>query len=133
MHELPYCLSLLDVVKRETEKHHIAKITDIDLAIGELSGVVDSCMELYFESASIGTAAEGAKLHFRHVPARLRCEQCGFEFPHKPYEGKLGAYKAGQSDDEFCCPKCGGQGILVKGSGTEFEIERLRAEDGSGD
>lgn len=113
MHELPVVLSLLDTVQKEAAQHHFRRITDIYCSVGELSGYVDECISMYFESSSEGSAAEGARLHFRSDPAVFECTSCGYRFPH---------------DGSFDCPKCGAPAKLVKGTGTGFTIDRIEGE-----
>ncbi|MBQ9503658.1 MAG: hydrogenase maturation nickel metallochaperone HypA, partial [Lachnospiraceae bacterium] len=45
--------------------------------------------------------------------ARLRCGSCGEEFEHR---------------GSFNCPKCGGSGFLIKGTGREFLIKDITGE-----
>ncbi|MCI2048909.1 MAG: hydrogenase maturation nickel metallochaperone HypA [Lachnospiraceae bacterium] len=112
MHELPIVTGLIETLEDEARRRGLKKIMEVDISIGELSDVVDECVRLYFETASEGTVTEGAVLHFTKQPAMLRCEKCGFVFPH-----------AGS----FSCPQCGGNGILVRGTGTDCVIERYSA------
>lgn len=113
MHELPVVLGLVDELTEKARANRISRITDIELSIGELSDLVDECIEVYFESASAGTVCEGAALHFTHVPAKLRCPACGHVFPH---------------ERSFRCPECGGSAMLVRGTGSGFTIERFSGE-----
>ena len=113
MHELPAVLSLLDTVQREARQNQFKRVSDIYCTIGELSGYVEECIGMYFESASAGTAAEGAKLHFRRDPAMLECTGCGYRFPHQK---------------GFDCPQCGAPARLIRGTGTGFTIERIVGE-----
>ena len=107
MHELPVVLDILRVMNEEAEKRGFRKITRINLVIGELSSIVDECVQMYFDVAAKGSICSGAKLTFEHRPAILRCQKCGREFPH---------------NRSFSCPVCGGDSVLVKGTGREFYI-----------
>ncbi len=107
MHELPVVLDLLRVMGEEAEKRGFRRITRIDLVIGELSSYLDECVQMYFDIAAKDGVCAGAKLTFEHRPALLRCRECGKEFPH---------------EKSFRCPVCGGDAVLVKGTGREFYI-----------
>jgi len=109
MHELPIVIGLLDTLEQEARTRHLKKILTVDISIGELSDAVDECIQMYFDSASEGTAAEGAALHFSRVPAMLKCEKCGHVFPH---------------ENSFDCPVCGGNAVLIRGTGMDCVIEK---------
>ena len=107
MHELPVVLDVIRTVGQEAEKRGLRRVTRIDLVIGELSSIVDESVQMYFDIAAADSACSGAKLVFEHRPAMLRCRNCGKEFPHAK---------------SFQCPECGGDGVLIKGTGREFYI-----------
>jgi hydrogenase nickel incorporation protein HypA/HybF len=107
MHELPVVLDILRVMEEEAGKRNFKKITRIDLVIGELSSIVGECVQMYFDVASKDSVCAGAKLTFDYRPAMLRCRKCGREFPHQK---------------SFTCPACGGDAVLIKGTGREFYI-----------
>ncbi len=51
------------------------KVTDIYLRLGQLSSIVDESVQFYWDVISQGTLAEGAQLHFTHVPAALALQR----------------------------------------------------------
>ncbi|SEA08215.1 hydrogenase nickel incorporation protein HypA/HybF [Lachnospiraceae bacterium NK3A20] len=112
MHELPMVMELLSMMERKARENHLSKITEIDLRIGELSDLVDECIQLYFDTAAEGTCCEGAKLVFEKNPAILRCTKCGRQFPYAR---------------SFQCPDCGGSATLVRGTGTGFVVKQIKA------
>lgn len=107
MHELPVVLDIVHVMDEEASKNGMKKITRISLVIGELSSIIDESVQMYFEIAAKDHPCEGAKLVFEHRPAMLKCQSCGKEFPH---------------EKNFQCPDCGGDSVLIKGTGREFYI-----------
>ena len=113
MHELPVVQELIERLDKESEERGIAHISEIHLRIGELSGVVGECVQLYFDLLSEGHSSEGAKLIFTHVPVRFKCPGCGREFPHK---------------GSFSCPECGADGVRVRGSGEDFHIVSFKGD-----
>lgn len=108
MHELPVVIDIVRIMEEESKKHGYKKISQINLVIGELSSIIDESVQMYFEVIAENTPCEGAKLTFEHIPAKLKCLRCGFEFPH---------------NGSFDCPKCGGESALIKGTGREFYIK----------
>ncbi len=94
MHELSITQSILDISLRHAQEAHADRINDIHLVIGQLSSYVDDAIQLYWDIISDGTIAVGATLHFRRIPAEMRCQQCGYQ------------YLLNDSPD-FVCPACG--------------------------
>lgn len=116
MHELPVAEDIVRVMEEEAKKSGLAKITRINLVIGELSSVIDESVQMYFELIAEGTPCANAKLSFEHVPAMLKCTACGREFPH---------------ERSFACPECGGDSVLLRGTGREFYIRSFDGEASS--
>lgn len=113
MHELAITEEILRIAVEHAERAGATRIVDINLVIGELSSVVDDSVQFYFDFISPGTVAEGAELHFRRVPARLRCRACGHEFE--------------PASTDWRCPSCrtiGGDVI----AGREFNMESIEVE-----
>ena len=113
MHELPAVEDMIRTLDRESEEKGIKKIERINLSIGELSGIIGECVQIYFDLLSEGHSCEKAELNITHVPAIFKCSKCGKEFPH----GK-----------SFNCPDCGGEAVLIKGTGREFMIVSVEGE-----
>jgi len=113
MHELAVTQGMLSIVLEHAEKAGAKKVTDIYLVIGDLSTFVDDSVQFYFDFLSKGTIAEGARLHFRRVPATFRCWNCGATFT---LDGM-----------ELSCPHCGG-GRLETIGGKEFYVESIEVE-----
>ena len=87
------------------------------LVIGTLSSVVDDSVQFYWDFVSEGTAAEGAILHFRRIPAELACQACGQTY---------------SPDENLTCPVCESSNIQII-SGQEFFLEAIEiAEDTTG-
>jgi hydrogenase nickel incorporation protein HypA/HybF len=110
MHELAVTESILEIATQEAEAHTASKVTDIYLRLGQLSSIVDESVQFYWDAISQGTVAEGAKLHFTHVPARLRCKDCGTEF--------------GLSEELTPCPACQSIALEII-QGEEFQVDAI--------
>lgn len=110
MHELPVVEDLIKTLDGESEEKNITGIKAVNLRIGELSGIMGECVQMYFDVLSRGHSCERAVLNITHVPAMLKCDKCGRKFSH---------------EKSFDCPDCGGMGKLVKGSGREFMLESI--------
>ncbi len=116
MHELSVTSSILEIALRHAEQSQAAQITDIYLVIGQLASIVDDSVQFYWDMISEGTAAAGAQLHFRRVPAELECKACGHH------------YRLGET--EMVCPACNQLGFDIV-SGNEFYLDAIGIEDTS--
>jgi hydrogenase nickel incorporation protein HypA/HybF len=106
--------SILDIALSHARQSNAKRITDIHLLVGELSNQVDESVQLYWDMLAKGTMAQGARLHFRLVPAELQCMVC-FEKYH-PLRGEL------------ACPHCGSVGAKII-AGEEFSVDKIDLED----
>ncbi len=113
MHELAIVEALLETIVPKAEKSGAEKILEVNFHIGEMSGIVPSCIHEYFELASKGTIAEGAKIRLTEVPAQIACRACG--------------YKGIPDKKNYCCPECQSLDIRLT-SGREYYIENLVVE-----
>jgi hydrogenase nickel incorporation protein HypA/HybF len=113
MHELSITQSILSIVLEQASTAQVNKITRINLTIGELAGIVDECVEFYFDIISKDTIAAGAELIFKRPPLGLRCRNCGTTF---------------SSDNlNLVCPECQEQNVEIT-SGRECYIESIEGE-----
>ncbi len=110
MHELALTEGILKVVSSEQKKGAFTRVLEIELGIGEFSGVIPSCIEEFFPLAAKDTAAEGAKLVMETIPASFTCSDCG-------YRGAIDRHAAR-------CPDCGSTAIRMT-AGREFFIKNL--------
>ena len=113
MHELALTEGILRLVSSEQKKNGFSRVLEIELCIGEYSGVIPGCIEEFFPLAAKDTAAEGAKLVTETLEAVFECPDCGFR-------GKPERHAA-------CCPQCGSTAIRMT-SGREFFIKNLIVE-----
>lgn len=114
MHELSVTQSILDIASRHAQKAGARRILAINLVIGELTGLVDESIQFYFDFMSQDTLAQGARLNFEHVAARLRCSVCGGEYP--PPVSRV-----------WACPHCDAWGGEII-AGREFSVASIEIE-----
>lgn len=113
VHELPVTESILDIALRHAKQAGATRITDIHLVIGQLSSIVDESVRFYWNFVSKDTMAEGARLHFRRVAARMACLACGAEY---------------QPDGlALACPACQSRRVRVV-AGEEFQVEAIEVD-----
>lgn len=113
MHEVTIAQGLIKMLEEETKKHGASRIKEVNVKVGELSNCVPDALLFAFETSTVGTVAEGAKLHIEHVPARGRCDNCDLEFE---VESAI-----------FLCPRCN-QITSEIVSGKELDLIDFEAE-----
>jgi hydrogenase nickel incorporation protein HypA/HybF len=113
MHELSSTQSILSVVLEKAKVAQAGKITKINLTIGELSGIVDDCVQFYFDIISKDTIAAEASLSFHQPPTKLRCRNCATTFS--------------PDNLNWACPNCREQTIEII-SGHECYVESIEVE-----
>ena len=113
MHELPIAENIKDIAIKHAEQADAKRITDIFLVIGQLSSVVDDSIQFYWDLISKDTLAEGATLHFKRIPAEIRCKSCSATFA--------------PNGRDYSCPECGGYLIEII-AGDEFFMEAIEVE-----
>ena len=113
MHELAIAKGIVDIAEAEKVKQGFGRVLEINLAVGEYSGIVAQCIMEMFPVAAEGSCAEGASLNLSILKAEFRCPECG-------YLGPVERKKA-------CCPECGGTTLKMT-SGRDFYVESLKVE-----
>ena len=113
MHELSITQNILAIALEKAEATHASKVAKINLVIGEASGVVSECVELYFGFLSKDTMAADATLFFQASPTQLRCHNCANVFAPR--------------DGHWVCPNCREQKIEII-SGRELYVDSIEVE-----
>ena len=83
MHEFSIALSIVEIVTQNAEMAGASVINEIEIEVGELSGVVLDAMEFAMESAIKGTLAENAIVVFHFIKGKGQCPVCNMEFDLK--------------------------------------------------
>ena len=114
MHELSVTQGILNFAIEEATRREAKKITAVGIALGALSGIVVECVETYFPLVAEGTMAEGAKLNFHRIAAKVRCLECNAE--------------SELPDFRLRCPVCISRKVELL-SGREAYIESMEIEE----
>ncbi len=102
MHELSITQGILDIALEQAKAANATRITRINLTIGALTGVVDDCVQFYFEILAKDTIAAGTTLSFERPATKVRCGGCGTTFE--------------PGDVAWSCPSCGShQAEIIQG------------------
>jgi hydrogenase nickel incorporation protein HypA/HybF len=113
MHELSITQNMFDLVLEHAEKADAKQVSRINLVIGEMTGVVEQCVQFYLDFLSKGTIVEGATLSCRMVPLKAQCRDCGKTFELKEFD--------------WTCPHCGSNNIEII-AGNELFVESIEVE-----
>ncbi len=114
MHELPVTESILEIALRHARQADATRITHLYLVIGQLASIIDDSVQFYWDIISKDTIAEGAVLHFKRLPATMKCLDC------------LGEFSPGE--DGYACPNCNSERLRII-SGDEFFMEAIDVEN----
>jgi hydrogenase nickel incorporation protein HypA/HybF len=113
MHELAITQSIFDIVLQKAKQAKTKKVRQINLVIGDMTGVVGDSVQFYVDILSKGTVVAGATVVIISVPAQVKCRTCGKIAELKPFD--------------FTCPYCGGISLEVVG-GKELFVESIEVE-----
>ena len=113
MHELSVTQSILSIVLEKAGEAGADKVNRVDLVIGELSGIVDDCVQFYWDFLNKDTIAAGSALSFRKPPVQLRCRKCETVFT--PEDGR------------WVCPGCHEPSLEITG-GRELYVESIEVD-----
>ena len=113
MHEMAVTQSILEIAIEHARQAGASRITQINLVVGELSGVVDDAVQFYFDFLSQDTIAQQAQLAFDRRPATYRCRECEKTFHPQGFDWE--------------CPSCGALDFEIL-SGREFEVSSIEIE-----
>jgi len=113
MHELSITQSILSIALEQAKVAQADKITKINLTIGELAGIVDEYVQLYFGIISKDTIAAEASLSFDRPPTKLRCRNCSAIFS--------------PDNLSWTCPNCREPTVEIV-SGRECYVESIEVQ-----
>jgi hydrogenase nickel incorporation protein HypA/HybF len=77
MHEFSITQNLLETALKSADSK---RIVNVNLLIGPFSDEREESIQFYWRDLAKGTLGEGAKLHFQHVKADMKCLGCGGTF-----------------------------------------------------
>jgi hydrogenase nickel incorporation protein HypA/HybF len=113
MHELSVAMAIVEQAEEVRQREKAVRISQITVAVGDLSGVDREALEMAFSLAAEGTAAAGAKLTLERVEAHVRCAACGEQ--------------TAVSIPFLTCKKCGSVNVEIV-AGRELLLKTLELE-----
>jgi hydrogenase nickel incorporation protein HypA/HybF len=93
MHEFSITMNVVNIVEENATNLHAKIVHEVEMDIGELSGVDNDALEFAWQYSKKTGLTENAKLVINKIPAKARCRSCNHEFDI--------------SDLYTACPECG--------------------------
>ena len=113
MHELSIAMSIVEIAEDSAKQSNVNTITEIELEVGTLSGVVYNALEFAMDEAVKNTMLENASRKIIRIDGKAKCNVCNHEF---------------EIDDIHTpCPECASFDSEVV-AGRELRVKSLQAE-----
>ncbi len=113
MHELSLAYEVIELAKREVFKNQVTTIFEMEIEVGDLSGVEAVAFLSALEMIAKSTLLEHTLFHIIRQPATGRCSTCNLEFEMK--------------ERMATCPSCHSFPYEISG-GQEFRVTSIVAE-----
>lgn len=113
MHELSIALRIVDIAEEEVQKAGAEKVTDLDLEVGKLSGVIIEALDFAMTEAVRNSVLENASIHILEIEPKARCNNCNAEFEI--------------SELYDICPHCQSANLEIL-HGQELRVKSLKVE-----
>ena len=80
MHELSIARGIIDIAGETARKNNIKVISEIEIEVGTISGIVIESLEFALEVSVKNTILENAKTTIIKIPCKAKCLNCSHEF-----------------------------------------------------
>jgi hydrogenase nickel incorporation protein HypA/HybF len=80
MHEFSLVLNIIDIVTEYAVKENAKEVKEVEIEVGELSGVVYDALEFAVQMAVKGTIMENSAVHIQVIKGLARCTDCLHEY-----------------------------------------------------
>lgn len=80
MHELSIAQNVIEIIEEEAKNNHAASVSEVELEIGLVSGVVPDALKFAMDEAIKNTLLEKAKITYHITEGKGRCNHCSHEF-----------------------------------------------------
>lgn len=109
MHEMSYCIKIVDEVLKCCNENNIKTVTSINVSVGKMTGCVDELLQNAFKAAKKNTILKDAKLNLTSQEVVATCLDCNKDYiPEREYN--------------YACPICKGfNSRIIKGRNCVVE------------
>jgi hydrogenase nickel incorporation protein HypA/HybF len=80
MHEFSLAMEVINLVQREAEKNKVNVVQEIEIEVGELSGIEADAFETALGLLVKDSILDKAKINIVKTPGKGRCNACNYEF-----------------------------------------------------
>ena len=120
MHEFSVTSQIVQSVLAEAENRKAKKVTEVHLAIGELTFLGIEQVRFAYEVLTKGTILESSKLVIETQKGAVKCDNCGYQGGFKYEDDPLYHVPV----PTLKCPKCGNPVNVV--AGKECTIKSIK-------
>ncbi len=113
MHELSLAMEVIELASRESKKNGVSKIFEMEIEVGDLSGVEADTFQSALEMIVKDTLLENTLIQINRQPATGKCTDCNQAFEMK--------------ERMATCPTCHCFPSEISG-GQEFRVVSILAE-----
>ncbi len=113
MHELSITMNILNIVEENARDLNAKTVHEIEIDIGELSGVDDDALQFAMQCTVKSELLEHALLVINKIPAKARCKTCNHEFDVIDFYAE--------------CPECHGFDNNIY-QGKELKIKSIKID-----
>lgn len=80
MHELSIAQNIIEIAESNARSNHAGTITEIEVEIGSVSGVIYEALDFAMQVAVKNTLLENAEIKISVIQAKAKCKGCHQEF-----------------------------------------------------
>jgi hydrogenase nickel incorporation protein HypA/HybF len=80
MHEFSLAIEVINLAQREAEKNNANEIQEIEIEVGDLSGVEAAAFESALQLLVKDSVLEHAQIKIVRTPGNGKCNACNYEF-----------------------------------------------------
>jgi hydrogenase nickel incorporation protein HypA/HybF len=113
MHEFSIAQNIIEIVEDTVKQNNLNIVEEVELEIGELSGVEITALETALECLLPGSSLEQTKMHIHVIKGIVRCRKCKHQFTPE--------------DLLTPCPKCNTFSPEII-SGKELRVKSISGE-----
>jgi len=113
MHELSLAMEVIELAEKEAEKNRVSVILEMEIEVGDLSGVEAETFRSALEMIVRDTILENTQINVVRTPALGYCSNCNNEYEMRE---RLAA-----------CPLCRAYPSAIRG-GQDFRLVSILAE-----